>query len=261
MQQARRNRQLLVVLLIAAFFLPACSKLVARVSEKPEVSPEARELLALLENKNAELTSFKGTGRITFWKNKKKGLDARVVWIGLIPGKLRIAVNSFVGQPVISFASDGQWFYLFSHTDSQFYKNRVTDTSLKKIFSIPIHSDDIVNVLAGRIPLREHNSAVLKKNGSEDKNVLILKSRWGHCLEKIYFDEHLRQVRKVEMFDLSGDLVYRVEFCGVKTIKKYQVPTCLLFLDEEGREVRLDIDRYWADVAVSSSAFVLTPPE
>ena len=33
------------------------------------VSAEARELLALLENKNQGLTSFKGTGKITFREN------------------------------------------------------------------------------------------------------------------------------------------------------------------------------------------------
>ncbi len=113
------------MLLIAAFFLPACSSLVDRISQKPkdfEVAVEARELLTLLENQNRTLKTFKGTGRVTFRGDKKKKLTSRVVWIGAVPGKFRIAVRSFSGQPMISFAGDGQWFYFFSHVDSKFYK-------------------------------------------------------------------------------------------------------------------------------------------
>jgi hypothetical protein len=264
MQLARCDWQLIVVLLIAALFLSACSSFIASISPPPEdqsVLAEARDLLALLENQNQDLTNFKGTGKITFRENNQKGLDARVAWIGSTPAKIRIAVHSFSGQPVISFASDGQWYYFFSHTDSQFFKKRATSAGLKRFFSIPINSDDIVNILAGRIPLRKHNRAILNKQGSDSNNVLILKRRWGSHLEKIYFGEHEHQVRKVEMFDSSGALVYGVEFCGMRTIKNYQVPACLRFRDEAGHEVQLDIDRYWADAPVSASVFVLTPPE
>ena len=262
--QVRRNRQIFIMLLIAAFFLPACSNLVDRISQKPkdlEVSAEARELLALLENQNRTLKTFKGTGRVTFRGNNKKTLSSRIVWIAAVPGKLRIAMRSFSGQPVVSFASDGQWFYLFSHADSKFYKQRSKNTTLKRFFSIPINSGDIVSILGGSIPLIQHNKAVTEKKGSEDKYVLILKKRWGNVLQKIYFNKNKSQVRRVEMFGTNGALLYSIEFCGVQTIKRYQVPARLVFSDAEGRGFQLKIDRYWADVEVSPSAFVLTPPE
>jgi outer membrane lipoprotein-sorting protein len=262
--QVRRNRQIFIMLLIAALFLPACSSLVDRISQKPkdfEISAEARELLKLLENQNRTLKTFKGTGRVTFRGSKKKNLTSSIVWIAAVPGKLRIAMRSFSGQPVVSFASDGQWFYLFSHADSKFYKQRAQNATLKKFFSIPINSGDIVSILGGSIPLIQHNKAVVEQKGSEDKYVLILKKRWGNVLQKIYFNKNKSQVRKVEMFGTSGALAYRVEFCGMQTIKGYQVPACLVFSNAEGREFQLDIERYWADVEVSPSAFVLTPPQ
>jgi len=83
----------------------------------------------------------------------------------------------------------------------------------------------------------------------------------GKPAPEIYFNKNKSRVRKVEVFDSSGALAYRVEFCGIQTIKGYQVPDCLVFSDAEGRGFQLDIDRYWADVEVSPSAFVLTPPE
>ncbi len=83
----------------------------------------------------------------------------------------------------------------------------------------------------------------------------------GIVVQKIYFYKIKSLVRKVVLFGLSGALLYRIEFCGVQTIKRYQVPACLIFSNEEGRGFQLEIDRYWADVEVSPSAFVLTPPE
>jgi outer membrane lipoprotein-sorting protein len=262
--QVRRNRQIFIMLLIAAFFLPACSSLVDRISQKPkdfEVSAEARELLERLENQNRTLKTFKGTGKVTFRGNKKKNLTYRIVWIAAVPGKLRIAVRSFSGQPVVSFASDGQWFYSFSHVDSKFYKQSVKNTTLKRFLSIPINSGDIVSILGGGIPLIAYNKAVVEKKESEDRYVLILKKRWGNVFQKIYFNKNKNQVLKMEMFGMSGVLAYRAEFCGMQTIKGYQVPACLVFSNAEGREFQLDIERYWADVEVSPSAFVLTPLE
>lgn len=262
--KAKRNRQCLVMVWIAAFFLSACSSLVARVSEKPEdlkVSPEARELLALLKHQNFTLKTFKGTGTITFRDNKTKPAATRAVWIGSIPGKLRIALRSFAGQPAVSFASDGQWFYFFSHADSHFYKQPASIDTLKKFFSISIACEDVVSILAGRIPLNQCKHAVVEKNGSKSGYVLTLKNRWGTTCERVYLNQNKTDVNRVEMFDLNGTLLYRVEFCGMQTIKSYQVPSCVVFWNEEDRGFQLDIDRYWVDVAVPSSAFVLAPPE
>jgi outer membrane lipoprotein-sorting protein len=262
--QARRNRQFLALVLMVAFFLSACCSLVARVSEKPEdlkATPEARELLALLQHQNLTLRTFKGTGTITFRNNEKKLPAIRAVWIGSIPGKLRIALCSLSGQPTVSFASDGQWFYLFSHADSQFYKQPATIDTLKKFFSISITFEDIVSILAGRIALNQCNHAVAEKHESQSGYVLTLKKRSGTICERVYFNENKTDVNGVEVFDLNGALVYRVEFCGMQTIKNYQVPACVVFWNEEGRGFQLDIDRYWADVSISSSAFVLAPPE
>jgi outer membrane biogenesis lipoprotein LolB len=262
--QARRSWQFPVLALMVAFLLCACRSLVARVSGEPEAlkaTPAAHELLVALQNKNTTLRSFKGTGTITFRDNEKKLPASRAVWIGSMPGKLRLALCSLSGQPTVSFASDGEWFYLFSHADSQFYKQPAASDTLQRFFSIAISCEDIVSILAGRIALNQCDQAVAEKNESQPGHVLTLKNKWGTVCQKIYFNENKTDSYGVEVFDLNGDLVYRVEFCGMQTIQNYQVPACVVFWNNEGRGFKLDIDRYWADVNVSSSAFVLTPPE
>ena len=288
MQRERQNRQLATILLIGAFFLSACSSFTTRVSKRPEdltTLSEARELISILENQNLELKAFKGVGRITFWKNKKKDLVSNMAWVASAPDRLRVALRSVIGQPIISFASDGQFLYLLSHAQGQFHKQPATNSTLKKLLSVPIKTDDIVDILAGRVPVNKHNSAVVIKsvpsrrtpaNASQqqverfspgttcepdDGYVLVLKKGWGNIHEKIYLDANKKDVRMVEVFGLAGALKYRVEFSRMQKIKGYKVPFRLVLSNDDGSGFQLDVDRFWADVSVSSPMFVLTPPE
>ncbi|MBW1895259.1 MAG: hypothetical protein JRI91_16445 [Deltaproteobacteria bacterium] len=288
MQSERQIGQLATILLIGAFFLSACSSFTDRVSKRPEdikALSEARELISILENQNRELKAFKGVGRITFWKNNKKDLASNIAWVASAPDRLRVVLRSISGQPIVSFANDGQLFYLFSHAQGQFYKKPATNSTLKKLLSVPIKSDDIVDILAGRVPVNKHNSAVLIKSAPsrrtpanasqqqvnrfnpgetcvpEDGYILVLKKGWGKIHEKIYLDANKKDVRMVEMFGLTGALAYRAEFSGMQKIKGYKVPFRLVLSNDDGSGFQLDVDRFWADVSVSSSMFVLTPPE
>jgi outer membrane biogenesis lipoprotein LolB len=288
MQRERQNRQLATILLIGAFFLSACSSFTTGVSKRPEdlkTLSEARELISILENQNLELKAFKGVGRITFWKNKKKDLVSNIAWVASAPDRLRVALRSVIGQPIISFASDGQFLYLLSHAQGQFHKQPATNSTLKKLLSVPIKTDDIVDILAGRVPVNKHNSAVVIKsvpsrrtpaNASQqqverfspgktcepdDGYVLVLKKGWGNIHEKIYLDANKKDVRMVEVFGLAGALKYRVEFSRMQKIKGYKVPFRLVLSNDDGSGFQLDVDRFWADVSVSSPMFVLIPPE
>ena len=274
MKYSRRNRQLAMVLMISSLFFSACSILTTRVSEKDVKSlSEARELISILNNQNLELKTFKGVGRIRFWENDKKDLPTRVAWIGSAPDRLRIVLRSVSGQPVVSFANDGQWLYLFSHAQGRFYKQRSKNSTMKRFFSMPIKSNNVVNILAGRVPVNEYNSAVVIKNkqlgrscpGEADRPengyVLVLKRRWGNISEKIYLDANKKGVCKVEVFDLTGALAYRVEFNRMQSVDGYKVPSRLVFTNDDGLGFQLDVDKYWADVSVSQSMFILTPPE
>ncbi len=267
MKHAARNTQHAIILLIIAFFFSACSGLVGRVSERPFDSKipddllETRNLLSMLENKNCKLKTFKGIGKITFWKKNTKGLIAGIAWVGSEPDRLRIVIRNASGQPVASLASDGKWLYLVSHAKQSFYKKSSANSTLKRFISIPIKPDDIVSILSGRIPVNKYNSATIIKNKFEDGYVLVLKKGWGNIIEKIYLDESKKDVCKVEIFDTAGSLLYRTVFDRMQNINGYRVPSRLIFSNSDGNSFQLDIYRYWADVSVSPSMFVLAPPD
>ena len=283
MNGSTQNMQLSRILFICIFFISACTSLSHRISEEPKEfhsSSEAKAIISTLRSQNHTLKTTKGVGKITFLE---KETSARIAWIVSTPDKIRITLSSVSGHPMISAASDGQWFYLFSHATGDFYKKRPTNFNMKRFFSISIKSEDIVNILLGRIPVAEYDSVGLMEDrsikgrpvnnsksvevsslnkdikGNKNGSVLLLKNKWGNVREKIYLNDR-QEAHKIEMLDSTGALVYRLELIRMQEVKSYRVPYRLKVSNDDGAGFQLDLDRYWADAEVSPSVFALTPP-
>ncbi len=283
MKYTTRYIQIPSILFIFTFFFSACTILSPRVSERPKdpMSLEAEKIISTIENQNLKLKTFKGVGNIKFRRNKKKDVAGRIAWIASVPDRIRIVLSSVSGQPMVSVASDGQWLYLNSHSSGDFYRKPATASSMKRLLTVPVKTADMVDILAGRVPIPSYVSVVLTdnrstvyntdghrvstRNGSEGSSqngyVLVLKKKWGDILEKIYLDEKKKNVQKVEMFNPSGTLAYRVEFDRMQVIEGYRVPSRLRVSNNDGSDFHLDVDRYWVDAVAPPSVFVLTPPE
>ncbi|HUT44065.1 MAG TPA: hypothetical protein VMW95_06985 [Desulfobacterales bacterium] len=284
MNGSTQNMQLPTILFICIFFISACTSLSHRISEESKEfrSPsEAKAIISILKSQNHKLKTIKGVGRITFLE---KEMATRIAWVASTPDKIRITLSSVSGHPMISAASVGQWFYFVSHASGDFYKKRPTNFNMKRFFSISIKSEDLVNILLGRIPVVEYDSTDLMEDrslkgrsgkdfesvevsslnkdiiGNKNSSVLLLKNKWGNVREKIYLNDR-QDAHKIEMFDSTGALVYRVELIKMQEIKSYRVPYRLKVLNDDGAGFQLDLDRYWADASVSPSVFTLTPPK
>jgi hypothetical protein len=283
MKDTIRNIRFPTVLFIfTLFYLSACTSITSRITEKSKgkiSSSEAKEIISNLKRRNLDLKTSKGTGTLTFRETEHKNLSARMAWVATPPDKIRIALTGVSGQPMVSVASDGHWLYFVSHTEGKFYKRRATKANMKKIFSFPVKPEDVVNLLNGRVPMETYDSAfVMNKvplnrpsnpgttrseniEREENGDIVVLKDGWGNVREKIFIDSNGKDVHKVEVFDFVGTLAYRVEFKRMQHIKEYRIPSLLVFSDDKGSGLELDIDRYWADAAVSPSVFTLAPPE
>ena len=283
MKRSTQNMALPVILFVSIFFFSACTLVSPRLSKTSKnirTSSEAAAAVSILKRQNQTLTTFKGLGRIIFLGREGKEVATRIAWVASVPDKMRITLSSISGQPIISAASDGQWLYLISYAKGDFYKKRATNSNMKHFFSISIRSQDIVDLLAGRVPFEKYHSAVLIKNKSlstssgegfdtaessspmnyEHGDILILKDKWDNVLEKIHFNRR-RDAQTVEMFNATGTLLYRVEFYKMQQINAYRVPSRLQVSNDDGQGFMLDLERYWADARVSPSVFTLTPPK
>jgi hypothetical protein len=283
MKRSAQNKPLPVVLFVSIFFFSACTLISPRISKTSKnihASSEAAATVSILKRQNQTLTTFKGLGRITFLGREGKEVATRIAWVASVPDKMRITLSSISGQPIISAASDGQWLYLISYAKGEFYKKRATNSNMKRFFSIAVSAQDIVDLLAGRVPFDKDMSAVLIENGSlntssgkgfdtaesssaagnERGDILILKDRWDNVREKIYLKPK-HDIQTIEMFDTTGTLLYRVKFYNMQQVDAYRVPFRLKVSNDEGQGFMLDLDRYWADARVPPSVFTLTPPK
>ena len=249
----------LILIILAA----GCSRYFGQPPDTadPAAQAELKTLLSTLKNKNRHLKNFKGIGHIKARQEGQIKLDERIAWIGSETAKLNIAIL-VSGHPAVKLASDGKWFYYYEAREGNplFKKIPATDANLKRIISMPINTSDVIHLLAGRIPLREHHAASLEPQDSGDGYVLVLKQRWWGVIEKVYFDETKDRVLKAEFYDRAGSLIYRASFDETQTIKGYQVPARLRLANNEGVDIDLVVNKYWADVTVSPSMFVLNPP-
>jgi hypothetical protein len=284
MNGSTQKIQSLTIFFIFIFFIQACTSLSHRISEESKEirSPsEAKSIISNLKNQNKTLRTIKGVGKITFLESEKKEMISRVAWVASAPDKIRIALSSVSGHPVVSAASNGRWFYLISHASGDFYKKRPTDANMKRFFSISIKLEDMVSMLLGRIPMIEYDSAVLMqkrlikarsekviegannlslRNDVKGKkySCLLLKNKWGNIREKIYLNNKA-DVYKIEMFDFYGKLVYRVEVVEIQKVDSYRVPYRIRASNGHGEGFQLDTDRCWANTSISRSIFTLAP--
>ena len=255
---------LILVCLFVAYCAGCSSITTGRSREIPdsEALVEARAALLNLNQQNAGLENFKGTGKIKVWQQGRLKLDERIAWIGSKPSKISIVVL-ISGYPAIKMTSDGKWFYYYEVGEGApiYKKIAVSDASLKRILSISIPTSDVLSLLSGRVPLREHQTALLLKQDSEPGYVMVLKRPWWGVIEKIYFAENKAQVRRVEFYDRTGSLIYGAKFDAMQMVNGYQIPARLSITNGQGGDFQLDINRFWPNVQVTADMFVLNPPD
>ena len=255
----------LVAILIITFTIIAtgCSTLKQR-AEGPlatTISPEAEALFSRLRSQNSQLDSFKGTGRMRI-ENQNGIQRARIMWAGYQNEKLRLEIMGATGQPVFSFAYDGERIYLISHAENRFYSKRSSEASLEKLISLPITVSASLDLLAGRIPSEEHLLPISVRVKEEGEQILILKSlerKAGH--QKITIDTASGIVRQIEVFGKGERLEYQVEFIYMQTVSGFEVPRELRFSNGSQASLQLVVERFWPNVAIPESLFVLERPD
>ena len=264
MRTLARDLKNMMCLFSAVLLISGCGSLVRQPEDSPESAAraQAQVVISILRSQNHKLKNFKGIGKIKVRQNQATRIDERIAWVASETTQLNIVVL-VSGHPAIKMASDGKWFYYYEAREGKpFYKKvPASDANLKQVTAIPIKISDIITLLAGRVPLREHHAAILERPASGEGYVLVLKRRWWGVTEKIFLDETKSRVRQTEFYNRSGSLVYLARFDEMQTINGYRVPALLSITNGEGIDLQLVVNRYWADVDVSPSMFVLNPPE
>jgi hypothetical protein len=183
-----------------------------------------------------------------------------MAWVGAPP--LRLSVVLFAASvPALRMAGDGEWF---SYQDGQepgapVKRVRASDPDFKRILSIPIQASDIIALMCGRMPLKEHSQARLQPLASGTGYVLLLMD--GRSVrQKIVLDETKSETRQTEIYDSWGRLVFQANFLEMQVVSGYKVPARLVVSRGKDATVQVVVEKYWADVPVTPEMFVIAAP-
>lgn len=248
----------LLLMATVVLILSGCATLgnAPSLAVKQPDTPEVSGILTHLGQINAGLQTFKGTGNVKLWK--KNGVQVlHAVWSGFRPDKLRIVLEGISGFPVASMAADGDWFYLLSYSDNNFYKSEIKNPDLEKLVSIPVPVSDLIFLISGGIPIRNYFSSTLSHAGSG--YMLSLHGDRNIDVERIYLDADKKQVQRIDIFSEKGQLSYRVDRVEQADINGFEFPKQLVFSGDTGPRFQLDIRNFWPNAAVFPDMFVITP--
>ncbi len=258
MQASIRDVSAATLGIVVAFFLFSCARFMGLPPKIDEHQIEAEQKLSVLVQSNAGLVSFKGIGRIQYIDNTRVQ-TVRAAWAGVVPDRIRIEALGASGQPVIRLAADGTWLYMNSFYPQRFYKTR-SKKKLGKLLPIPITTDALIALLAGRAPAYDFHTLSLQPGRTENGPFFILRGRWGGVAQKIYPDPTGTRVVKVETFNPGGGLAYRAQMIDWKTVSGFSLPFGLRLFKNEQAVFGLTVERYWLNVPVEPSLFTLLPP-
>jgi len=260
---SRMNAKICLAFFLTTLFLPACYNIVKKDAgfDFQKAPPEVSRFLSILEQRNNAVKSFKGIGKISVW-DSDMSRTSRAAWLGAADGRLRIEFLGLPGQPVAKFIFDGNHYSFLSNLDSQIYRKASSDPNLKQVTGVSIKTSEMIEYLAGGIPVYEHDSVLLKQadsdSDSDDRYVLIFRKYWLGVVEKIFFNGSVPE--KVEIFRW-GSKAYQVEFKTIKIVNKLQVPFHLVITNGDNQGFSFIVDRYWSDINVLPSTFEISPAD
>jgi hypothetical protein len=254
---------MLWVALLVGLLPAGCAGLIAPAEPPASAvdSAEARAVLERLQQTNERLKTFKGVGRLTVKLDGKVQMDERLAWIGADPLKLSVVLFAS-GFPAVRMTSDGEWL---CYQDGQepglpVKKIRSSDPDFDRLLSISIHSSDIIALLRGRIPIREHRTARLQPVASGNGYVILLDRIWG-VHQKIFLNAQKSEVTQTEVYDAAGRMLFQANFLEMQLVDGYRVPGRLVVSNHQTKaHVQLVVEKFWADIPVAPGMFVLDPP-
>ena len=248
--------------LVFCLIMAGCGTLGGKPAPDSSASdPAARQIIETLLQRNARLQSFKGIGNLKLHRNNASRVQERMAWVGAAPSRLSVVVFAS-GRPALKLATNGKRLYLldFYNPKRNYYESAAPNFALKRLVAVPLKPEEMVTLLSGRIPIVDYRTARMIPD-VEGSGIIVSLAKRAGTLQKIYIDQTRVDVRKSELFNNSGKLIYRVEFESYRDIQNYRVPFVMRFSDDDGNRMELAIDRFLADVEVDPSMFVLEPPE
>lgn len=256
----------LALLLILSAWLPsACTRF-----SQPVIQPDlaAEQIVDGLRRTNADLVRFKIVGNMTLSGPNRPAQAFRAAMAGELSDRIRIDMFAPFGGSTGTVSSDGEYLYLVMHSSREYYKLRFGSGSLKRIIRINITVGDLLELLAGRIPMNTEFSARLmptdqltSNQGAEKagRSALVLVDRRGTTRQRITLNDRMQPVRSVWL-DSSQDPTHTVVITGHQIVDGFVLPKQIELVAMSGERVSVILDRYEANAGLDGNLFTPAAP-
>jgi len=253
MREIKINSISISALFVVMFILNGC----ARLFPAPVNDAAAVALLSRLEQNNSQLDQFKGIMRLRIESNRQD-FSGRAAWAADAPSQLRVELLNMLGQPITSMAANGSELKIISRPDSKTYRLQQTRTSLEPLIEIPFGVDDLISLLAGRIPLPDHAAVLMSREGSAEESIELV-NRWHATVARLYLDNSGKP-RQLKVYNDQGDQAYRIDWIQWQTVDALILPRELELHGIDKQSAWMLIDRFWPQDQLPPSTFELPSP-
>ncbi len=217
---------------------------------------EVDRLLAALQQREADLKTFRGVGRFKTIRGTAVRVF-RVVWIGSKPHNLRVETLGPWGQPTMTFVLNGSNFFLYSRRDNHYFKGDATVSNLSRFASIPLKGEELFKLLSGQPPIFPFHYGKIRAASADGKWILDLYEKWGRLVERVWLDDAATAVEKVEVFDKWGNLHYRIAFSDFHQTESFLLPYRIAISDPERLVCSLMVEQFWTNVSIPDRAYTI----
>jgi hypothetical protein len=250
-----------VIVICICLLSSACSQHAGRISgqSKSTALQSPSYVLDSIREKNQSITQFKGIGTIKLARAGHIRIDERMAWAMVFPDKMRIEIRAISGVSLASLAYNGKRLSVSIPSENRFIEEKTRNAKLTKLIAIPIRAHDLMQTLAGRIPVRQNYKLLMVKEAGTYPFTLVLSNRWNTVIQKIYLDATLKNVEGFAMFNQHGSLEYQVLYKKMQKIGEYHLPSRFKIASRKGDAMQIDVDRYWLNIPISPSLFKLMP--
>ena len=176
----------IVYLIIFIITLPiGCSSLRQSPETKPFFKEDASQLVSSLREKNNEIDSFQGIGKINF-EGEEGELASNLLIVGKRPCKARIEVTHSWGKPLFHIVIDDRDISVLSLMEKRFFRGHGGSLNIDQLFLLDLDPNSIWGILAGRVPVLgeaeravrlESNEIALLNSNSEVVEIICFSSK------------------------------------------------------------------------------------
>lgn len=194
-----RSVQLLWFLLLTLPLLSSCAQLAPKLVGEP-VSPDfSQELISEWQTLTAKNSSLSGLAKFEM-VTPERTLKGTQVLILKQPDSLRAEVLSLFGSPLLLLAANGEQLGVHLPFENEFYTGEASAKNLGRFVRLPMHLQDLVNVLLYRPPMIAASS--MEGYALQGQGWLLERNKPPYRQE-LFFDEQKRLV-EVNYYNRSG---------------------------------------------------------